>query len=74
VGLGGTGPRPVLIALAEDLSGGLTDGALARLAEAAHEASGEAYGDLHADPEYRRAMARVFTQRAVKAALNGAPR
>jgi carbon-monoxide dehydrogenase medium subunit len=74
VGLGGTGPRPVLLALTEDLSGGLTDGALARLADAAHEASREAYGDLHADPEYRRAMARVFTQRAVRAALDGAPR
>ena len=74
VGLGGTGPRPVLIALGEDLSGGLTDGILARLAEAAHAAGAEAYGDLHADPEYRRAMARVFTQRAVKAALGGGPR
>jgi carbon-monoxide dehydrogenase medium subunit len=74
VGLGGVGPRPVLIALAEDLSGGLTDGALTRVAEAAHAVTGEAYGDLHADPEYRRAMARVFAQRAVRAALNGAPR
>ena len=74
VGLGGTGPRPILIELTEDLSGGLTEGALARLAEATHEVSGEAYGDLHADPEYRRAMARVFAQRAIKAALNGAQR
>ncbi|HEV8252851.1 MAG TPA: xanthine dehydrogenase family protein subunit M [Candidatus Limnocylindria bacterium] len=74
VGLGGIGPRPVLIELTEDLSDGLTEGALARLAEAAHQASGQAYGDLHADPEYRRAMACVFTQRAVKSALNGARR
>ena len=74
VGLGGAGRRPVLIELTEDLSGGLTERALARLAEATHAVSAEAYGDLHADPEYRRAMARVFAQRAVKAALNGAPR
>jgi carbon-monoxide dehydrogenase medium subunit len=74
VGLGGIGPRPVLVGLAEDLSGGLGEGTLARVAEAAHELTGEAYGDLHADPEYRRAMARVFAQRAVRAALDGGPR
>jgi carbon-monoxide dehydrogenase medium subunit len=74
VGLGGTGPRPVLIELSEDLSSGLTAGVLGRLAEAAHQRCTDAYGDLHADPEYRRAMAEVFAQRAVKAALDGAPR
>jgi carbon-monoxide dehydrogenase medium subunit len=72
VGLGGTGPRPVLIELREELSSGLTAGALARLGEAAHAATAGAYGDQHADPEYRRAMARVFAQRAVRAALDGA--
>jgi carbon-monoxide dehydrogenase medium subunit len=72
--LGGVGGRPALVELSEDLASGLSDAILARLSDAAHAASAEAYGDLHADPEYRRAMARVFAQRAAKAALNGAER
>lgn len=68
VAIGGVGPRPVLIPATDCVGGGLSAGALERLDQAVDDASQGAYGDIHADPEYRRAMAQVFARRALQAA------
>lgn len=68
IGLGGVGPKPVVIDVTEQVRGGLDEAALAAVGEAAQEASHEATGDLMSDVTYRRAMAAVFARRALTAA------
>ena len=69
VALGGVTPRPVLVEQAgEPLRAG-DEEAFAALGEAAFGACEEAFGDLTGNAEYRREMARVYAQRAVRAAL-----
>ena len=58
----------VMVDVTKHLSKGVTDESLRAISDAAYEASGDAYGDLNGDTEYRRAMARVYAQRAIKAA------
>jgi carbon-monoxide dehydrogenase medium subunit len=69
LGLGGVGQTVVMVDVTNRLSKGLNDAALKGVSDDAYAASGEAYGDLNGDAEYRRAMIRVFAQRAVKAAV-----
>jgi aerobic carbon-monoxide dehydrogenase medium subunit len=68
VGLAGVGPKAVLVDVTAQLKGGVTDGALKAVRAVAREASGEAYGDLNGDADYRRAMAEVYAERAVRTA------
>ena len=68
VALGGVGPKPVLIDVSRRLTKGLSDDALRGISDDAFDASYEAYGDLNGDSEYRRAMARVYVQRVIRAA------
>ena len=68
VALGGVGPKPVLMDVSRRLTKGLSDDALQGISNDAFDASYEAYGDLNGDSEYRRAMARVYTQRVIRAA------
>jgi carbon-monoxide dehydrogenase medium subunit len=68
VALGGVGPRPVLVDVTRRLTKGLSDDALRGISDDAFDASYEAYGDLNGDSEYRRAMARVYAQRVIRAA------
>jgi aerobic carbon-monoxide dehydrogenase medium subunit len=68
VALGGVGPKPVVIDATEQLRGGVDEDALARVGEAAYEASQDATGDLMSDAAYRREMASVFARRALREA------
>jgi aerobic carbon-monoxide dehydrogenase medium subunit len=68
VALGGVGPKPVVIDATEQLRGGVDEDALARVGEAAYEASQDATGDVMSDAEYRREMASVFARRALREA------
>lgn len=70
--LGGVGPGPIQLDLGEHLAGGYTGRARRSLCEAVVAASGEAFGDLNAGVEYRRALAQVIAQRAVETALSRA--
>jgi carbon-monoxide dehydrogenase medium subunit len=72
VALGGVGPKPVVIDVAEQVRAGLDEAALAAVGEAANEAASEATGDLMSDATYRRAMAAVFARRALSEAAAGA--
>jgi carbon-monoxide dehydrogenase medium subunit len=65
VALGGVGPRPLVIDATEQLRGGVDEDSLARVGEAAYEASQDATGDVMSDAEYRREMASVFARRAL---------
>lgn len=49
--------------------GAATDDAARRAGEAAFEACVDAFGDLNAGPEYRRALSRVFARRVAQRAL-----
>ena len=69
LGLGGVGQTVVMVDVTKRLSKGLNDAALKGVSDDSYAASAEAYGDLNGDAEYRRAMIRVFAQRAVKAAV-----
>jgi len=69
IGLGGVGPRPVVLDVADLLRGGVTPAALDTLGTRAHDAAAEALADLNGSTEYRRAMARVYARRALEAAL-----
>lgn len=66
--LGGVGPKPLVLDVTEHLGDGATAQALEAIGEAAYEASSATTGDVISDAEYRREMARVFAQRAVRAA------
>jgi aerobic carbon-monoxide dehydrogenase medium subunit len=68
VALGGVGPKPVVIDATEQLRGGVDEDSLARVGEAAYEASQDATGDVMSDAEYRREMASVFARRALREA------
>ena len=68
VALGGVGPKPVVIDAGEQVSRGLDEDALARVGEAAWEASRDATGDVMSDAVYRREMASVFARRALREA------
>jgi CO/xanthine dehydrogenase FAD-binding subunit len=69
IAVGGATAAPVLVDTSADLSGGASDEALEEIGEAAFRACEDANGDLHASPEYRRELARVYAKRAVRAAL-----
>ena len=69
VAIGGVGEMAVLVDVTKHLSKGVNDKSLQAVSDAAYDASGDAYGDLNGDTEYRRAMARVYAQRAIKAAV-----
>jgi len=66
--LGGVGETAVLVDLSKRLSKGASDEALRGVSDDAYAASHDAYGDLNGDADYRKAMARVYAQRVVKAA------
>jgi carbon-monoxide dehydrogenase medium subunit len=68
VALGGVGPRPVVIDATGQLRGGIDEDSLARVGDAAYEASQDATGDLMSDAAYRREMASVFARRALREA------
>ncbi|MGD9763961.1 MAG: xanthine dehydrogenase family protein subunit M [Candidatus Binatia bacterium] len=70
VAIGGVGPKAVLMDVSKRLAKGVNDEALRGVSDDAYAASGEAYGDLNGDATYRRAMARVYAQRAVRAAAS----
>lgn len=72
VALGGVGPQPVLVDVTKRLAKGLSDEALKGISDDAYAASAEAYGDLNGDVDYRRAMARVYAQRVIRAAAAAA--
>jgi carbon-monoxide dehydrogenase medium subunit len=72
VGLAGVGPKAVLIDVTPHFKRGIDDAAIKRLREEALRASEDAYGDLNGDADYRRAMAQVFAERAVRAAVEQA--
>lgn len=69
VAVGGATSTPVLIDVPVEPDDGHTTEALEQIGEAAYEACEDALGDLSATAEYRRAMARVYARRAVKAAI-----
>jgi CO/xanthine dehydrogenase FAD-binding subunit len=66
--LGGVGPNPVVLDVSSHVQASLTEAALEKIGRAAYEASSDATGDLSADVEYRREMARVYGQRTVRTA------
>ncbi len=68
LGLAGVGPKAVLVDVTARLKGGVTDAALKGVREDALKASADAYGDLNGDADYRRAMAQVYAERAVRTA------
>ncbi|HJN59863.1 MAG TPA: FAD binding domain-containing protein [Alphaproteobacteria bacterium] len=68
VALGNVAPGPVLVDVSAQVEGGLDDGALAAIGDAAFEAAAAAASDLAGDANYRRQMARVFARRAVQSA------
>lgn len=74
MGLGGVGPRPMLLHISDQLGGGGKDNDLEAIGERAYEAAADALDDINGGVEFRRAMARLYSQRAVRAAfarLNG---
>ncbi len=68
LGLGGVGQTAVLVDVSKRLSNKLNEEALHGIADDAYAASHDACGDLNGDADYRRAMARIYAQRAIKAA------
>jgi len=66
--LGGVGETAVLVDVSKRLSKGLSDEALRGVSDDAYAASHDAYGDLNGDADYRKAMARIYAQRVIKAA------
>ncbi len=72
VALGNVAPGPVLVDVSAQVEGGLDDGALAAIGDAAFEAADAAASDLAGDANYRRQMARVFARRAVQSAAAAA--
>jgi carbon-monoxide dehydrogenase medium subunit len=69
LGLGGVGPRPCVLDITSELSQGVTASALTAIGEAADHAASGALADLNGSVEYRRAMARTLSRRAVRAAV-----
>lgn len=69
IAIGGATAAPVLVETSVDLSGGASADAIDEIGEAAFRACEDAHGDLHASPEYRRELARVYAKRVVQRAL-----
>jgi len=69
VAIGGVSTHPITIDCTPFLRDQAPEDALRAIDQAAVEASEGATPDLHADPEYRRAMAGVLARRAVGGAL-----
>jgi carbon-monoxide dehydrogenase medium subunit len=72
LGLAGVGPKAVALDVTARFTKGVTDAALDAVRADAMAASGDAYGDLNGDADYRRAMAQVFAVRAIRAAAGRA--
>jgi carbon-monoxide dehydrogenase medium subunit len=70
LGLGGVGETAIMVDVTKRLAKGVNDEALRGVSDDAYAASHDAYGDLNGDADYRKAMARVYTQRVVKAAAS----
>jgi carbon-monoxide dehydrogenase medium subunit len=70
VALGGVGPRPVIVDVFDQMGSTSDREAVDAAGERAYEASSGAVGDVFADSEYRREMARVFARRALAAAMS----
>ena len=70
LGLGGVGARPIVLDVTDELRDGLAPAALAKIGDRAHAAADGALDDLNASSTYRREMARVYSQRAVRAAVS----
>ena len=68
LGLAGIGPKAILLDVSEHVAKGLTEAALRGIAADVSAASSEAFRDLNGGEDYKRAMARVYAQRAVQAA------
>jgi len=69
VGLGGVGPRPVVLDVADCVNNGLTPATLDTVGTRAFDAADQALSDLNGSSDYRRAMARVYARRALQAAV-----
>ncbi|MGH7907390.1 MAG: FAD binding domain-containing protein [Candidatus Binataceae bacterium] len=72
--MGGVGNTAIVLDVSQRLKAGLDDGAVRKVVEDAFTAAKDAPEDLSGNSEYRRAMARVFAERAIRkaaAALNG---
>ncbi len=69
VGLGGIGPHALSLDISEHLGAGASEQAIAAIGTRAYEIAAHALDDLNGSAPYRRAMARVYSQRAVRAAL-----
>jgi len=74
VGINGGGTMPLRLKEVETQYQGkrLDNTAIGTIAEAAYNAATEPTNELHADAAYKRDMVRVFTQRAVKMAMERA--
>jgi len=70
LGLAGVGPKALLVDVTAQCRNGLTDQAMKGVRAAALRASEDAYGDLNGDADYRRAMAQVYAERAIRAAAS----
>lgn len=71
--LGGVGETAILVEVEKHLKNGLSAAALQAISDAAHAAAKDAPADLNGDSDYRRAMARVYAQRAIKLAAAALP-
>jgi carbon-monoxide dehydrogenase medium subunit len=71
--LGGIGDRALLVEIEKHLRNGFNDAALNAISDAAYAVAKDAPSDLNGDAEYRRSMARVYAQRAVKLAAAAIP-
>lgn len=70
VTVGGVASRPVTVEQPADGLGAGDSPAYEALGAAVYDACEDAYGDLTGSSEYRRAMARVYAERAVRAAYD----
>ena len=68
IGLGGVGPRPVVLDVGDVVTGGVSAAALEAVGARAYDAAKQALSDLNGSGDYRRAMARVHARRALEAA------
>ncbi|HTW87496.1 MAG TPA: FAD binding domain-containing protein, partial [Candidatus Binataceae bacterium] len=71
--LGGVGETAILVEVEKLLKNGISEAALQGISDAAHAAAKDAPADLNGDSDYRRAMARVYAQRAIKVAAAALP-
>ncbi len=69
VALGGVGPIPVLLDVSDVVASDPNDEAFAAVGERAFAAAASALEDLNGSTPYRREMARLYSQRALRKAL-----